>query len=53
VFLRIQGELHYLWHAVDQNRIVLDILVQGHRNAAAAKRFVKRLLKECTMRRAS
>ncbi|CAH2605835.1 transposase (plasmid) [Rhodovastum atsumiense] len=44
VFLRINGELHYLWRAVDQHGVVLDILVQGRRNAAAAKRFFKRLL---------
>jgi putative transposase len=45
VFIRIQGELHYLRRAVDQNGIVLDILVQTRRNAGAAKRFFKRLLK--------
>jgi putative transposase len=45
VFIRIQGELHYLWRAVDQNGTVLDILVQHRRNAKAAKRFFKRLLK--------
>jgi putative transposase len=45
VFIRIQGELHYLWRAVDQDGIVLDILVQTRRNAGAAKRFFKRLLK--------
>ena len=45
VFLRIEGELHYLWRAVDQDGIVLDILVQSRRNAGAAKRFFKRLLK--------
>lgn len=44
VFLRINGVLHYLWRAVDQNGVVLDILVQGRRNATAAKRFFKRLL---------
>jgi putative transposase len=44
VFLRINGELHYLWRAVDQNGVVLDILVQDRRNASAAKRFFKRLL---------
>jgi putative transposase len=44
VFLRINGVLHYLWRAVDQHGVVLDILVQGHRNATAAKRFFKRLL---------
>src|SRR6202161_708967 len=45
VFIRIQGELHYLWRAVDQNGVVLDILVQPRRDANAAKRFFKRLLK--------
>jgi putative transposase len=45
VFLRINGVLHYLWRAVDQNGAVLDILVQDRRNAMAAKRFFKRLLK--------
>jgi len=44
VFIRVRGELHYLWRAVDQNGVVLDILVQDRRNAAAAKRFFKRLL---------
>ena len=44
VFLRINGVLHYLWRAVDQNGVVLDILVQDRRNATAAKRFFKRLL---------
>jgi putative transposase len=44
VFLRINGVLHYLWRAVDQHGVVLDILVQGRRNATAAKRFFKRLL---------
>lgn len=45
VFIRIRGELHYLWRAVDQNGVVLDILVQRRRDAEAAKRFFKRLLK--------
>ena len=44
VFIRIQGELRYLWRAVDQNGVVLDILVQSRRDGAAAKRFFKRLL---------
>jgi putative transposase len=45
VFIRIRGELHYLWRGVDQNGTVLDILVQSRRNAGATKRFFKRLLK--------
>src|ERR1700722_20317870 len=28
VFIRIQGARHYLWRAVDQNGVVLDILVR-------------------------
>ncbi len=44
MYLRINGVLHHLWRAVDQHGVVLDILVQGRRNAAAAKRFFKRLL---------
>ena len=44
VFIRINGQLHYLWRAVDQHGAVLDILVQDRRNATAAKRFFKRLL---------
>jgi putative transposase len=45
VFIRIQGVQHYLWRAVDQDGVVLDILVQERRNAKAAKRFFRRLLK--------
>jgi putative transposase len=45
VFVRIRGKLHYLWRAVDQNGNVLDVLVQSRRNAKAAKRFFRKLLK--------
>jgi len=44
VFIRIRGVLHYLWRAVDQHAVVLDILVQEKRDGTAAKRFFKRLL---------
>jgi putative transposase len=44
VFLRINGVHHYLWRAVDQQGVVLDIFVQERRDAAAAKSFFKRLL---------
>jgi putative transposase len=40
----LNGVLHYLWRAVDQHGVVLDIFVQDRRNAAAAKRFFRRLL---------
>jgi putative transposase len=45
VFIKVCGETHYLWRAVDQNGNVLDILVQSQRNAKAATRFFKKLLK--------
>ena len=44
VFIRIGGVKHYLWRAVDQDGVVLDILVQERRDANAAKRFLRRLL---------
>ena len=45
VFVKIRGERHYLWRAVDQDGDVIDILVQRYRNAGAAKRFFRKLLK--------
>jgi putative transposase len=39
VFIKIQGESHYLWRAVDQDGNVLDILVTARRNAKVATRF--------------
>ncbi len=45
VFVNIQGQRHYLWRAVDQDGDVIDILVQRKRNARAAKRFFRKLLK--------
>jgi len=45
VFVKINGVTHYLWRAVDQNGIVLDVLVQSRRNAKAAKRFFRKLLR--------
>jgi putative transposase len=44
VYLKINGRTHYLWRAVDQEGVVLDILVQSRRNKQAAKRFLGRLL---------
>ena len=42
--MKINGKQHYLWRAVDQHGNVLDVLVQSHRNAQAAERFVRKLL---------
>jgi putative transposase len=47
VFLKINGEIQYLWRAVDQFGNVLDILVTSKRDAQAAKRFFRKLLKGC------
>ncbi len=47
VVLTINKVRHYLWRAVDQDGNVLDILVQRHRNKAAAKTFFRKLLKGC------
>ena len=45
VFLKINGVTHYLWRAVDQNGVVLDILVQPKRDRFAAMRFFRKLLR--------
>ena len=45
VFVKIRGERYYLWRAVDQDGDLIDILVQRNRNARAAKRFFRKLLK--------
>jgi putative transposase len=45
VFLKINGRLHYLWRAVDQDGDLLDILVQRHRDKKACRKFFRKLLK--------
>jgi len=45
VFVKINGKQHYLWRAVDQHGNMLDVLVQARRNARAAERFFRKLLK--------
>ena len=46
VVIKIAGRKHWLWRAVDQHGVVLDILVQSRRNAKAAKRLLRKLLKK-------
>src|SRR3954447_10971388 len=46
VVINIAGQKHWLWRAVDQHGIVLDILVQSRRNVKAAKRLLRKLLKK-------
>ena len=45
VVLKIAGKKHYLWRAVDQHGVVLDVLVQSRRDKKAAKRLLRKLLK--------
>ncbi|MCP4308962.1 MAG: IS6 family transposase, partial [bacterium] len=42
----INGKRHWLWRAVDNEGEVLDFLVQARRNAKAAKRLMRKLLKK-------
>ncbi|MEY9997585.1 transposase-like protein [Streptomyces sp. V4I8] len=46
VFIKVNGQMRYLWRAVDQDGNVLDILVTNKRDAVAAKRFFRKLLKD-------
>src|ERR687885_829246 len=46
VAVTIAGKRHWLWRAVDQNGMVLDILVQSQRDKHAAKRLLRKLLKK-------
>jgi len=45
VFVKIQGERHCLWRAVDQDGKAVDVFLQKRRDGKDAKRFFKRLLK--------
>ena len=42
---KITGEKHWLWRAVDDEGMVLDMLVQRRRNKKAALRLLSKLLK--------
>jgi len=41
--VRLGGRLHWLWRAVDEQGQTLDVLLQAHRDTAAAERFFPRL----------
>ena len=45
VFVKINGELHYLWRAVDQEGTILDCVVTKKRDKKAAKKVLKKLVK--------
>jgi transposase-like protein len=42
----IRGRRHWLWRAVDNEGEVLDFLVQSNRNAKAASKLMRKLLKK-------
>jgi len=44
VFVKINGKLHYLWRAVDQEGTVLDCYVSKRRNKKAALKVLKKLM---------
>jgi putative transposase len=44
--LKIAGVKHWLWRAVDQTGVVLDVLVQRRRDKQTAKRLLRKLLKK-------
>jgi len=44
--LVIRGRRYWLWRAVDNEGKVLDFLVQSRRNAKAAKKLIRKLLKK-------
>jgi putative transposase len=46
VVIMICGVKHWLWRAVEQTGMVLDILVQSRRDTQAAKRLLRKLLKQ-------
>ena len=45
VFVRINGELHYLWRAVDHEGEVLEAFVTKKRDRRAALTFLKKIVK--------
>jgi putative transposase len=45
VFVRINGETHYLWRAVDHEGEVLEVFATKRRDRKAALKFLKRAMK--------
>ena len=44
-FVKINGELHYLWRAVDHEGEVLESYVTKRRDRKAALKFLKKTMK--------
>ena len=45
VFVRINGETHYLWRAVDHEGEVLEVFATKRRDLCVALKFLKRTMK--------
>jgi putative transposase len=45
VFVRINGESHYLWRAVDHEGEVLEVFVSRKRDRGAALKFLRKAIK--------
>ena len=45
VYVKINGEMHYLWRAIDHEGEVLEVLATKDRDKAAALKLMKRLMK--------
>ena len=49
MFVRINGQIHYLWRAIDQEGEVLECYVTKTRNRQAALRFLRKAMKRYTV----
>jgi len=47
VFVRINGEPHYLWRAVDHEGEALEVFATKRRDRKVARAFLKRAMKRC------
>ena len=45
MFVKIRGEIHYLWRAIDHEGEVLEAYVTKTRNRRAALRFLRKAMK--------
>lgn len=45
VFVKIRGETHYLWRAVDHDGEVLEVYVTKKRDKLAALKFLRKAMK--------
>ena len=45
VFVKINGETHYMWRAVDHEGEILEVFVTKRRDRKAALKFLKKLMK--------